>query len=185
MSCDKGERCHRRPPVAAAASPLPARDVFSMDALSEQLSETCADSGGVDSVPASHSSHRSSPSRIPLYVANGLQPHHSPLHSRTHPPSAFCGQHPVHASRLVPDAILRQQQHHNRTKHGRNLRQPQPSSSADTSSSSRRTSCALSEAGSAVPFDAHTGMRYEDYMPLCQLQKALKKGEVLEVSLLP
>lgn len=192
MSCKKGKKGGKgRSRQTMAQSPADPPNVFSMDALSEELSETtsgCPDSGRVDSRASQSSSHRDSPSRIPLYVANGVQPHHSPLRARTR--KQDCDFHPVTSGRLVPDAILRQQQRHNLKNHmspGREKGEPgtskQQKSGASTPSSSRRTSSGVPDSHrTAVPFDIQTGFRYEDYMPLCQLQKALKKGEVLEVS---
>lgn len=161
--------------------------VFSMDGLSEELSVTTSpgpDSGRVESRGSHMSSHRDSPSRIPLYVANGVQAHHSPNHSRSR--NSSCDLHPkLPSGRLLPDVILRQQQQHNLSNH---MNPPVAKSSKVqkagpmTPVSSRRTSSAISDIRSTVPFDVHTGFRYDDYMPLCQLQKGLEKGQVVEVS---
>lgn len=193
MSYKKGRKGTKGRKSGPTSQPPPQdSNAFNMDALSEELSVTSAgpDSGRVDSRTSQSSSHRNSPSRIPLYLKNGLQPHHSPLHSAKTPSkkNAVSDFHSVGTSRLVPDVIMRQQQQHNLKNHmspGKSQCRPLGSqtSATVTPSSSRRTSSGIPDTHRhQVPFDVQNGLRYEDYMPLCQLQKALKKGQVLEVS---
>lgn len=174
-----------------------------------------------------------SPSRIPLYVANGLMPHHSsPFrssrsaggHSNSsygihdsgyssnhhfYQPSYHHGHitHPHLQSqqsaapfRIVPHSIHLQHQQH-MLSHISSSRKSTPNShrttpltsGSNTPNSSHRPSLTHGCVRSATlpaklpacnlvqtPNTAR-GFRYDEYMPLCELQRALKKGQVLEV----
>jgi len=143
-----------------------------------------------------------SPSRIPLYTANGFRPHHTPLHQRnkalnhTSTQSCCCDLSPYcsHKPSLVPPNIQWQHLQHTMLNHSHSGSSRTPSRSAagsgrttpSTSLSSTPTRPCFAKnrrsSGSNVFAQKTIGdnMYFEEYMPLCELQKGLKKGQVLE-----
>lgn len=166
---------------------------FNMDSLSEELTLSESTGADVSQIASCSSSYRNSPSRIPLYVAHGPQPHHSPLRAKKQNVRP-CGTQYGTPSRIVPDAIHRQQIQHNLTSHqksgrrGEHGKKSERRGSSDTKSaeatpSRTRNGQPTGSSSQIERRDSFSGAKYEDYMPLCQLQKALKKGEILEVSI--
>lgn len=215
------------------------RDPFDLSALNSHLAPHIRSGGGHKSAPSTPQSNFPcsfhSPSRIPLYLKNGIMPHHqSPMKSspRSAGSSSSCGihdsgyasnhlapschstYHPLHVHhshqqqpvmppyRIVPQSIHIQHQQH-MLSHITPSRKSTPSSrlttpltsGSNTPSSSHRPSltpgCVRSATlpaklpASNLLQTAHTakGFRYDEYMPLCELQRALKRGQVLEVSI--
>lgn len=165
------------------------------------------------------------PSRIPLYTANGIRPHHlnSPAHSRSRNSSGCdVGSNLV---RLVPPSIQRQHlihtlENHSHSSHHQTRSVPVSGRTTPTNYSlnsspatSRRpsfnrqlpstkpgkryqkqnnklTQSGTSSSSSGNGNSLHNQMssnghrrdccHFAEYLPLCELQRGLKRGEVLE-----
>lgn len=147
-------------------------------------------------------------SKLPIYKGNGAMPHHSPHHRSTtpHNESEFCRFHGVSSaprSHLVPYDIQLQHAAHNcahnltpdTTKNNRSTPNSQrntpfssepstpngnrrPSSNTKVSRQGSLQTSAISSSNSSKKSQS----KFDEYMPLCEIQKALKKGEVVEVS---
>jgi len=177
-------------------------DYFNLNSLRETLESVTEETSSIASDTASRLSLdprlMDSPSRIPVYKKNGVMPHHLPFHLREQPQPQPCEQH---SGRLVPIPILRQHQQHYLQTHSRNGRFSAPSSpmpsACSTPSGFRRASFGQStnsSGQSTIPSQRpttsqssgrlscleHNPHRCDSYVPLCELQRALKKGEVLE-----
>lgn len=175
-----------------------------------------------------------SPSRIPLYVANGVMPHHSsPFRSSRSTggsstcihDSGYCSNHQfnqrnchnhlvnstqqqlINSYRIVPHSIHLQHQQH-MLSHSNASRKSTPSSRRTTPITSGSTTpisshchkplithrcvrsvtlpAKLPASSNIIETTGQTAKSFQlanEYMPLCELQRALEKGQVLEVNL--
>lgn len=150
-------------------------------------------------------------SRLPIYTKNGTMAHHSPLHRPRNPQNANCQIHGLPSSprsHLVPYDVRMQHDAHvcvhqapngHRSAPGSIRGTPLPSGPS-TPTSSRRPSAAATNSSNKV-YAKHSSLQasqvstaftvnsrrskatpFDEYMPLCEIQKSLKKGEVVEVS---
>ena len=150
-----------------------------------------------------------SPSRLPVYKKNGPMAHHSPMHQGYGPrgiPVNVCNVHrmPVSPqggySQIVPEQIRLQHEAHVHSIHSPNglnssLYSTPSTSGNNTPSTSRRPSSSSHSSDSrnhgpqrilsaSLPrtTPAKSLFRFEDYAPLCEVQKSMKRGDVIEVS---
>lgn len=108
-----------------------------------------------------------SPSRLPVYRANGNLPHHSPMHR------GYSERLSTYVPQLTPTSIRQRHEAHHCVFQIQEL--GPPNSSPPSTASSRRPSY------HDVLCPRRSEMMFEKYRPLCEIQKSLKKGEVIEV----
>lgn len=109
-----------------------------------------------------------SPSRLPIYRGNGVLPHHSPMHR------GYNERLSSYVPQVTPTSIRQRHEAHHCVFQIQELG-PANSSPPSTASPSRRAS------HHDIFCPRRTDFMFEKYRPLCEIQKSLKKGEVIEV----
>ena len=110
-----------------------------------------------------------SPSRLPVYKGNGVLPHHSPLHR------SYSERMSSYMPQVTPTSIRQRHDAHHCVFQIQELGTSIPPGSG-SASGSRRTS------HHDIFCPRRSDFMFEKYQPLCEIQKSLKKGEVIEVS---
>lgn len=109
-----------------------------------------------------------SPSRLPIYRGNGVLPHHSPMHR------GYSERLSTYIPQVTPTSIRQRHEAHHCVFQIQELG-PGNSSPPTSASPSRRTS------HHDIFCPRRSDFMFEKYRPLCEIQKSLKKGEVIEV----